>query len=89
MKSDEPQMKIRLPIELKDKIAKASKDSGRVSMNAEIVYRLEQSFGVYPEGLDSTENGLANISPENRKQAVKHVKGAISELQKYIFEMEK
>lgn len=38
-----PQMKLRMPPELKDLIEKSSKGSGR-SMNAEIVHRLEATF---------------------------------------------
>lgn len=43
MSREDPQMKIRLPANLKDKIEEASKVGGR-SMNAEIVSRLESSF---------------------------------------------
>lgn len=43
MSREDPQMKIRLPADLKDQIEAAAKDSGR-SMNAEIVARLEGSF---------------------------------------------
>lgn len=43
MSREDPQMKIRLPADLKDQIETAAKNSGR-SMNAEIAARLEQSF---------------------------------------------
>lgn len=43
MSREDPQMKIRLPADLKDQIEIASKNSGR-SMNAEIVARLELSL---------------------------------------------
>ena len=43
MARQDPQLKLRLPEDLKDKIAKAAEKSGR-SMNAEIVSRLEQSI---------------------------------------------
>ncbi|MBD7962153.1 Arc family DNA-binding protein [Comamonas avium] len=43
MSREDPQMKIRLPADLKDQIEIASKSSGR-SMNAEIVARLELSL---------------------------------------------
>lgn len=43
MSREDPQMKIRLPADLKDQIEAASKQSGR-SMNAEIVVRLQGSF---------------------------------------------
>ncbi len=43
------QFNLRVPSDLKAKIEKASKDSGR-SINAEAVYRLERSF-ISPNGL--------------------------------------
>lgn len=43
MSREDPQMKIRLPAELKDQIEAASKELGR-SMNMEIVARLQRSF---------------------------------------------
>jgi hypothetical protein len=53
MSREDPQMKIRLPADLKDRIEEMSKQAGR-SMNAEIVARLEASFarrGGGPAGL--------------------------------------
>lgn len=41
MAKEDPQMKIRLPIELKEKIQKAAAKNNR-SMNAEIIHILEQ-----------------------------------------------
>lgn len=43
MSRDDPQMKIRLPIELKVQIEDAAKESSR-SLNSEIVHRLQTSF---------------------------------------------
>ncbi len=43
MTRDDPQMKIRLPAVLKDRVVDAASANGR-TMNAEIVLRLEQSF---------------------------------------------
>lgn len=43
MSREDPQLRIRLPIELKEKIEIAAKENTR-SMNAEIVQRLEMSF---------------------------------------------
>lgn len=43
MSREDPQMKIRLPADLKDQIEAAAKVAGR-SMNAEIVARLEESL---------------------------------------------
>ncbi|HBN7263402.1 TPA: Arc family DNA-binding protein [Escherichia coli] len=43
MSREDPQLRIRLPVELKEKIDDAAKANNR-SMNAEIVQRLDQSF---------------------------------------------
>ncbi|MFS4412467.1 Arc family DNA-binding protein [Providencia sp. T47] len=43
MSREDPQLRIRLPIELKEKVEVAAKENTR-SMNAEIVQRLEMSF---------------------------------------------
>lgn len=49
MTREDPQMKLRLPLELKDQLAGAAAENGR-SMNAEIVSRLAASFSQAPEG---------------------------------------
>ncbi|MBJ8938574.1 Arc family DNA-binding protein [Citrobacter koseri] len=43
MSREDPQLRIRLPVELKEKIDDAAKSNNR-SMNAEIVQRLDASF---------------------------------------------
>ncbi|EGT4313444.1 MULTISPECIES: Arc family DNA-binding protein [Cronobacter] len=43
MSREDPQLRIRLPIELKTKVEESAKTNGR-SMNAEIVQRLEVSY---------------------------------------------
>lgn len=43
MSREDPQLRVRLPIELKEKIEEAAKANSR-SMNAEIVQRLDVSF---------------------------------------------
>ncbi len=43
MTREDPQMKLRLPAELKDKLAAAAAENGR-SLNAEVTQRLEESF---------------------------------------------
>lgn len=65
MSREDPQMKIRLPADLKDQIEAASKNSGR-SMNAEIVARLQESFHVLGTGSASmrmTAEGEGNATP--------------------------
>ena len=43
MSREDPQLKIRLPLELKEKITQSAADHGR-SINSEVVARLEKSF---------------------------------------------
>ena len=43
MARNDPQMNLRVPMELKENIEKAALDNGR-TITAEAVYRLEQSF---------------------------------------------
>lgn len=43
MSREDPQLKIRLPLELKEKIIQSAADHGR-SINSEVVARLEESF---------------------------------------------
>jgi predicted DNA-binding protein len=43
MAREDPQMKLRLPAELKARVEEAAQHAGR-SLNAEIVHRLERSF---------------------------------------------
>ncbi|MBV7417901.1 Arc family DNA-binding protein [Comamonas sp. CMM03] len=70
MSREDPQMKIRLPADLKDQIEAASKQSGR-SMNAEIVARLEGSFNAssvaresVPRILETLEDALGQAALE-------------------------
>ncbi|MFM0363720.1 Arc family DNA-binding protein [Paraburkholderia sediminicola] len=44
MTREDPQMKLRLPAELKDQLAALAEANGR-SLNAEVVVRLEESLG--------------------------------------------
>ena len=51
MSREDPQLKIRLPLELKEKITQSAAEHGR-SINSEVVARLEQSFST-PETTQS------------------------------------
>lgn len=51
MSREDPQLKIRLPLELKEKITQSATDHGR-SINSEVVARLEESFDVYEKTFD-------------------------------------
>lgn len=59
MSREDPQLRIRLPIELKEKIEDAAKGNNR-SLNAEIVFRLDASFlnELQPDELLSAEDAL-------------------------------
>lgn len=74
MSREDPQLRIRLPIELKEKVEESAKESGR-SMNAEIVQRLDASF-------------LRDIPTDeliSAKEALHIVKKAKNELSRIIF----
>lgn len=61
MSREDPQLKIRLPLELKEKITQSAADHGR-SINSEVVARLEQSFEQPPS---------AELSPTQLEQITK------------------
>lgn len=74
MSREDPQLRIRLPIELKDKIEASAKANKR-SMNAEIVQRLDGSF-------------LAEVPDDevlSAEDAIKIVSNARDELSAIIF----
>lgn len=50
MARNDPQMNLRVPMELKESIEKAALNNGR-TITAEAVHRLEQSFAVEEEGV--------------------------------------
>lgn len=54
MTREDPQLKLRLPPELKDALASAAQQNGR-SINAELVKRLEESIGPAALGGRATE----------------------------------
>jgi len=60
MARNDPQMNLRVPMELKEKIEKAALDNGR-TITAEAVYRLEQSFELSERQAVIEQNHLNNI----------------------------
>lgn len=74
MSREDPQLRIRLPVELKEKIEDAAKSNAR-SMNAEIVQRLDVSFFNEPP----TDELIS------AKDAVLVISKAKDELSKIIF----
>ena len=74
MSREDPQLRIRLPIELKEKIEVTAKNNAR-SMNSEIVQRLEASF-------------VSEIPADNQisaKEAIAIIQKAKEELSRIIF----
>jgi hypothetical protein len=49
MTREDPQIKLRLPAELKDTLAAAAEENNR-SLNAELIIRLEESLGIRTSG---------------------------------------
>ncbi|MDC9615593.1 Arc family DNA-binding protein [Xenorhabdus khoisanae] len=74
MSREDPQLRIRLPIELKEKIEETAKANSR-SMNAEIVQRLDVSF----------LNEPAADELISAKDAIHIISNAKDELSKVIF----
>ncbi|AMW78862.1 hypothetical protein AMD27_08215 [Acinetobacter sp. TGL-Y2] len=54
MARNDPQMNLRVPMELKENIEKAAFENGR-TITAEAVYRLEQSFSSKNQSTDYSE----------------------------------
>lgn len=68
MARNDPQMNLRVPMELKEKIEKAALDNGR-TITAEAVYRLERSFEPELNVIDSFEFGaMERIYKEQAKE---------------------
>lgn len=74
MSREDPQLRIRLPIELKEKIEVSAKENNR-SMNAEIVQRLERTY----------LNELADDEVLSAQDVIKIVASAKDELSDIIF----
>ncbi|EDZ5087522.1 Arc family DNA-binding protein, partial [Salmonella enterica] len=83
MSREDPQMKVRLPADLKEKLEVAAKENKR-SMNAEVVHRLKESFETlihitYKDSKDGLSDSniwkrflnLSEHSDENTKVIVK------------------
>jgi len=62
-KQTDPQYKLRLPAELKERIERAALENKR-SMNAEIVHRLEESFEKRPFEGGQIDIGFPNDEEE-------------------------
>lgn len=68
--ADDPRHNLRLPPELKARLAHAAIDGGR-SMNAEILARLEKSFEPEPlREIESLLRVMSKLSDSERSQVV-------------------
>lgn len=73
-----PPFGVRMPPDLKEKIDMASKQSGR-SMNAEIVYRLQQSFE-NPSKQSGSETGSTSEDHRISSSDSRKLKGLLSRM---------
>lgn len=78
MSREDPQMKIRLPADLKDQIEAAAKESGR-SMNAEIVARLQESLAPIANIFINDVNGVTALA--STKSKLTQLAGDLNSLQ--------
>lgn len=80
MSREDPQLKVRLPQELKDKITESAMNLGR-SINSDVVSRLEQSFKpinrIYRDSIE--EKITVGDQPENS-----HLEQEIRELRELL-----
>lgn len=95
MSREDPQLRIRLPIELKEKIEASSKENNR-SMNAEIVHRLEASLSKEDLNLDGLESDdlkeVVKVQAgllEKYQEAFKRSTDVLSEVHKVLTKDEK
>lgn len=80
MSRDDPQFKLRLPIELRDRIEQAAKESKR-SLNAEMVARLEMSFA-QDQGMEVFSGKLDEASVELLRRTSEVFKRLLDEADK-------
>ncbi|WP_046620295.1 MULTISPECIES: Arc family DNA-binding protein [Klebsiella pneumoniae complex] len=70
MSREDPQLRIRLPIELKDKIEASAKANNR-SMNAEIIFRLNLSYLLDEDKSMFTEVAETNSYVQHAERVLK------------------
>jgi hypothetical protein len=79
MAREDPQMKIRLPEPLKERIEEAARESGR-SMNAEIAWRLEESFnGKAGQAAEREAKSMSRLLDEQLRTRLQDVRGRIAD----------
>lgn len=70
MARNDPQMNLRVPVELKEKVEKAAFENGR-TITAEAVYRLEKSFESEISPSDSYEFSRLQDLHQKQMQEIK------------------
>ncbi|MDF7658309.1 Arc family DNA-binding protein [Erwiniaceae bacterium L1_54_6] len=85
MSREDPQFRIRLPAELKEKIEESAKDNNR-SLNAEIVFRLDASFlnELNPDELLSAEDALLLVGKAKEELSGIIFKRTFNEINKKV-----
>ncbi|HED1446779.1 Arc family DNA-binding protein [Enterobacter hormaechei] len=85
MSREDPQLRIRLPVELKEKIEDSAKANNR-SMNAEIVQRLDGSFlaEVSDDEVISAEEAIQIVSKARDELSAIIFKRTFSEINKKV-----
>ena len=77
MARNDPQMNLRVPMELKERIEKAALDNGR-TITAEAVYRLEQSFN--KGNAHETEMYLMNVMVKEQQKQIDQLQEMVKQL---------
>lgn len=90
MSREDPQMKIRLPIELKESVESAAKSAGR-TMNAEIVARLQSSFNEagmqFSRAVSSDDSDTFFELIRTQRKTIDTQEAAILTLQSYLVDV--
>ncbi|MCH4246474.1 MAG: Arc family DNA-binding protein [Acinetobacter populi] len=93
MSREDPQLKVRLPQELKDKITESASSLGR-SINADVVARLEQSFKpasrIYQDLIEDTvtiSDQIINSQLNHEIQDLRELLKQSTEANKAYFQM--
>ena len=81
MSREDPQLKIRLPLELKEKITQSAADHGR-SINSEVVTRLEESFEPEVRVSETLEFQLMMHSYLEQAKQIKELKEMLEQVLK-------
>lgn len=79
MARTDPQMNLRVPMELKENIEKAALDNGR-TITAEAVYRLEKSFEPELKFTETLEFELMKQSYLDQAKQIKELKEMLEKL---------